>query len=161
MDLSNAPKLSNLNDVRLLLPVIYSEASARVYEAALNKAARLTGRKLTQLAADERAWAELAATIVWAGQIPGDTPGKQRDNFDAFIKRVGNAISRAKDHLATPVLAGDEDEAWATFEAYAREVENTFDTEGNRLLPNMFSLWSPTCALDAALLTPLFWTRPW
>jgi integrase len=140
MDLSNAPKLSNLNDVRLLLPVIYSAASAKVYEAVLNKAARLTGRKLTQLPAEERAWAELAATIVWAGEIRGDTPGKQQENFDAFVKKVGNAISRAKEHLATPVEAGDEDEAWFTIETYAREVENTSDAEGDLLLPNMFSL---------------------
>jgi integrase len=140
MDLSNVPKLSNLNDVRLLLPVIYSQASARVYEAALNKAARLTGRKLTQLPADERAWADLAARIVWAGQFQGDTPGKQKDNFDAFVKKVGNAVSRAKEHLATPVTVGDQDEAWAAFETYARKAENTFDAEGNRLLPNMFSL---------------------
>jgi integrase len=120
--------------------VIYSKASAKVYEAVLNKAARLTGRKLTQLVADERAWAELAATIVWAGEIRGDTPGKQQENFDAFVKKVGNAISRAKEHLATPVEAGDEDEAWFTIETYASAVENTFDAEGNRLLPNMFSL---------------------
>lgn len=140
MDLSNAPKLSNLNDVRLLLPAIYSAASARVYEAALNKAARLTGRKLTQIPADERAWAELAAGLVWTGHFRGDAPGEQQDNFNAFVKRVGNAIARAKEHLATPVVAGDEDEAWATFAAYALEVENTFDADGQRLLPNMFSL---------------------
>ncbi|WP_432256611.1 hypothetical protein [Limimaricola sp. AA108-03] len=139
MNLSQSPNLSNLSDVRLLLPAIYSEASAKVYDAALKKAARLTGRKLTQLPADERAWAILAATIVWAGEFRGATPGDQERAFDAWVKRVGNAISSAKAHLAQPVAAVNEDAAWARFEAYACEVENTFDEQGVRLLPNMFS----------------------
>lgn len=139
MDLSSSPTLSNLNHVRLLLPALYSEASAKVYDAALRKAARLTGRKLTQLPADERAWATLAATIVWAGEFRGATPGEQERAFDAWVKKVGNAISLARSHLAEPVVAADEDAAWARFEAYALEVENTFDEQGVLLLPNMFS----------------------
>ena len=89
--------------------------------------------------ADERAWAILAATIVWAGEFRGATPGDQERAFDAWVKRVGNAISSAKAHLAQPVAAVNEDAAWARFEAYACEVENTFDEQGVRLLPNMFS----------------------
>ncbi|WP_299821425.1 hypothetical protein [uncultured Jannaschia sp.] len=140
MDLSNAPRLTSLNDVRLLLPVIYSEASAKVYAARLNKAARLTGRKLTQLPACEREWTMIAAKIVWSGAFRGETPGKQEGAFDAFVKGVGNAIGRAREHLAEPVTAASEDAAWDRLEIYARETENTFDEDGRRLLPNMFSL---------------------
>ena len=139
MDLSNSPVISNLNDVRLLLPAIYSEASAKVYDAALKKAARLTGRKLTQLPADERAWAILAAGIVWAGHFRGTTPKDQERAFDGWVMKVGNAISSAKKYLAQPVATLDEDAAWARLEAYALEVENIFDADGVRLLPNMFS----------------------
>ena len=140
MDISNVPKLSTLNDVRLLLPVLYSEASARVYDAALRKAELLTGRKLTQLTADRRAWAEVAGGIVWAGAFRGATPKDQQRAFDTFVQRVGNAIARSEAHLSAPVDLSGEDAAWARMETYARETENTRDADGQLLLPNMFSL---------------------
>ena len=140
MDLSNTPVLNSLNDVRLLLPVIYSPESARVYDYKLKKAARLAGRKLTQIPACERDWAILAAKIVWTGEFRGTTPGQQKDAFDAFVRSVGNAIARAGSHIATPVIQANEDAAWERLQTYAAEVENTFDTEGERILPNMMSL---------------------
>ncbi len=140
MDISNAPKLNSLNDVRLLLPALYSKASAKVYAARLKKAARLTGRKLTQIPACEREWTTLAAKIVWAGEFRGATPGAQKVAFDAFVKSVGCSIARARVHLATPVIQADEDAAWARLQTYAAEVENTFDAAGERLLPNMMSI---------------------
>lgn len=139
MDLSNAPKLNSLNDVRLLLPVIYSPESARVYDYKLRKAARLTGEKLTQLPACERAWAIRAARIVWTGEFRGATPGEQEATFHGFVASVGNAIARAQNHLAAPVGTANEDAGWDQLESYVREVENTFDEKGQRLLPNMMS----------------------
>lgn len=135
-----ATQLSTLNDVRLLLPALYSEASQKVYAAALNKVTRLTGKPLKHIPADEHAWILLARTIVWAGEFGGVTPGDQKRAFDSWAKKIVAAIRRAQDHLATPVVATTEDAAWARLEAYAKDVENTRDVEGRLLLANMFAV---------------------
>lgn len=134
------PQLESLNDVRLLLPTIYSEDSFKVYRAAFGKITRLQRKPLTQLPANENAWFLYARTIVWAGKFGGEHPGDQEKNFDIWVKKIAAAIRRAQAHVAVPVFAADEDAAWARLEAYVAEVENTFDDQGARLLPNMFSL---------------------
>jgi len=137
---TNLSRLKTLNDVRLVLPAIYSEASCKVYTAAFNKVTRLTGKPLTHVPADQNAWYLFAQTIVWAGAFGGETPGDQKRAFDTWVKKVAAGINRAHDHVALPVTAASEDAAWGRLEAYAKDVENTFDEEGVRLLPNMFSL---------------------
>ena len=137
---SNISQIKTLNDVRLLLPALYSEASQKVYTAALNKITRLTGKPLTHLPADENAWFLFAQTIVWAGAFGGETPGDQKLNFDAWVKKVAAGINSAQNYVAVPVTAASEDAAWARLESYARDAENTFDEDGVLLLPNMFSL---------------------
>ena len=42
--------------------------------------------------------------------------------------------------MALPVVATCEDAAWERLEGYARDVENTFDADGVRILANMYSL---------------------
>lgn len=140
MTIHTTMKLTSLRDVQLLLPALYSEASQKVYAAALNKIERLTGKPLTHFAADENAWILSAGGIVWAGAFGGATPGAKKAAFDAWVKKIAAAIRRAQAHVATPVVPVSEDAAWARLLTYAEEVENTFDAEGERLLPNMFSL---------------------
>ncbi len=137
---TNPPQLKSLNDVRLLLPTIYSEASAKVYSAALNKITRLTGKPLTHVPADENAWVLFAQTIVWAGEFGDGSPGEQQTNFDTWVKKIAAAIRRAQTHVALPVVATCEDAAWERLEVYAKDVENTVDADGVQILPNMFSL---------------------
>ena len=80
-------------DVQALLPAIYSESSAKSLEGALKRAARLTGRRLSQIPADEKGWCDLARGIVWAGEFKGGTPGEQKDSFDGFVGRIVSANS--------------------------------------------------------------------
>lgn len=133
-------QITSLNDVRLLLPELYSEASKKVYAAALNKITRLTGKRLTHIPADEHAWILLARTIVWAGEFGGMTPGEQEAAFEAWSKKIAAAIRRAHAHFAAPVIAVTEDAAWVRLITYAKDVENTRDAEGRLLLANMFSV---------------------
>jgi integrase len=137
---SNIYAIKTLNDVRLLLPALYSEASCKVYTAALTKVTRLTGKPLTHVLADEHTWFLFAQTIVWAGAFRGATPGDQKRAFDAWVKKIAASIKRAQNHVASPVLPAPKDAAWERLEAYTKDVENTFDTYGVRVLPNMFSL---------------------
>ncbi len=140
MTLQTPIKLATLRDVQLLLPVLYSEASAKVYSAALNKVARLTGKPLSHVPADEHAWILMSRQIVWAGEFRGVTPGAQEEAFEVWVKKVAAAIRSAHLHIAAPVISVSEDAAWARLQAYAEEVENTRDADGQLLLPNMFSL---------------------
>lgn len=137
---TNISQLKTLNDVRLLLPALYSEASCKVYTAALNKITRLTGKPLAHVPADQNAWYLYAQTIVWAGAFGGATPGDQKRAFDVWVKKVAASISRAQNYVALPITAASEDAAWARLESYAKDVENTFDEHGVLLLPNLFSL---------------------
>lgn len=133
-------QLSSLKDVDLLLPALYSEASAAAYSAALRRVTKLTGKPLSHIPADENAWIIYSRGIVWAGEFRGDTPGARQEAFEAWVKKVANAIRRAQTHIATPVVSMSEDAAWARLQNYAVEVENTRDQHGALLLPNMFSL---------------------
>lgn len=137
---TNLIQLKTLNDVRLLLPAIYSDASAKVYSAALNKITKITGKPLGHVPADENAWVDFSQTIVWAGAFGGVTPGDQEAAFDTWVKKIAAAIRRAQAHVATPAVAASEDAAWARLETYAKDVENTRDARGQLLLPNMFSV---------------------
>ena len=140
MTLQTPITLTSLRDVQLLLPVLYSEASAKVYSAALNKAAQLTGKPLSHIAADDHAWTDLARQIVWAGAFGGATPGAQEAAFKTWVKKVSAAIRRAQSHVAAPVTLASEDAAWDRLQSYTAEVEATRDADGQVLLPNMFSL---------------------
>ena len=133
-------QLVSLKDVDLLLPALYSAASAAVYSAALRRVTKLTGKPLSHIPADESAWFLFSRGIVWVGEFRGDTPGARQEAFEAWVKKVANAIRRAQAHIATPVVSMSEDAAWARLQTYAAEVENTRDQHGALLLPNMFSL---------------------
>lgn len=135
-----APQIKTLNDVRLLLPALYSEASQRVYDSALKRVEKLTGKPLRHIPADEGAWIVLSRSIPWAGAFGEGSPGQQKDRFDIWVKKIAAAVRRAQDHLAAPVTVATEDAAWVRLVAYAKEVENTRDAEDRLLLPNMFSL---------------------
>ena len=89
---TNLSQLKTLNDVRLVLPAIYSEASCKVYTAAFNKVTRLTGKPLTHVPADPNAWYLFAQTIVWAGSFGGQTPGDQKRAFDTWVKKIAAGI---------------------------------------------------------------------
>ena len=138
--------VGNLQDIMPLLPILYSEHSAKTLGFALKRAETLTGRRLSQIDADVKAWRALAGSIVWAGAFRGDTPGDQQHAFDEWVKKVDRIIRRAQTHVALPVVPTGAEAAWDRIEAYVREVENTFDSEGRRLLPNLSSLSIATLA---------------
>ena len=140
MSSQNTIILKTLKDVQHVLPAIYSEASAKTLDAALRKAERLTGRRLSQLPADENAWFEMARGIIWAGEFRGVTPGDQQDNYETWVKKIAAMIRRAQQHVALPVAVASEKAAWDQIVNYTASVENTFDEDGNRILPNLFSV---------------------
>ncbi|MFG6531571.1 MULTISPECIES: hypothetical protein [unclassified Sulfitobacter] len=139
MSSQNPIILKSLRDVQHVLPSIYSEASAKTLDAALRKAERLTGRKLSQLPADENDWFQRSRSIIWAGEFRGVTPGDQQDAFETWVKKVAAMIRRAHCHVAQPVEVVDERRAWDQVVGYAEAVENTFDESGDRILPNYFA----------------------
>jgi hypothetical protein len=132
--------LKTLKDVVHVLPTIYSEASAKTLKAALEKAERLTGLRLSQIPADENDWVRRAQAIVWAGEFRGATPGDQEAAFDTWVKKVASTIRRAQESVAAPVAVSDQRSAWDQIVGYAERVENTFDEDGKHILPNLFSL---------------------
>lgn len=132
--------LRTLQDVRHVLPAIYSEASAKTLDAALRKAERLTGRRLSQLPADENAWYLLSRSLVWAGEFRGATPGDQQAAFETWVKKVAAMIARAQEQVAQPVVPADERQSWDQVVAYSARVENMRDERGELILPNMFSV---------------------
>lgn len=132
--------LKTLKDIQLVLPAIYSETSARTLDAALRKAERLTGKKLTQLPADENAWYSESRRIVWAGAFRGATPGDQQTAFEIWVKKIAAMIRRAQEHVVQPAVLADERQAWDRIVAYARDVENMREEGGDLILPNMFSV---------------------
>ncbi len=132
--------LKTFKDVQHVLPAVYSAASAKTLDAALRKAETLTGRKLSQLSADENAWFLASRKIVWAGEFRGATPGDQQAAFETWVKKIAAMIRRAQDHVARPIGVADESEAWDRIVDYVAEVENTFDAQGERILPNLFSV---------------------
>lgn len=135
------PPIRTLQDVALRLPQLYSESSAKAYSAAFNRVEKLTGQRLAHLPADETAWADLSAGIVWAGQFKGRTQQAAERAFEAWRGKISAAIKRAKAQVEGPEDSHpDAAQAWDLIHRYVKEVENSFDADGNRLLPNMASL---------------------
>ncbi|MBL3705852.1 hypothetical protein GI582_24425 [Sulfitobacter sp. BDSS02] len=154
MSSQNTIILKTLKDVQHVLPAIYSEASAKTLDAALRKAERLTGRRLSQLPADENAWFEMARGIIWAGEFRGVTPGDQQDNYETWVKKIAAMIRRAQQHVALPVAVASEKAAWDQIVNYTASVENTFDECGARILPNLFARSMETLRVRCATFHP-------
>jgi hypothetical protein len=134
-------RLDTLVDVYLRLPSLYSSTSAAAYQSAFERAERLTGRRLSQIPADVAEWEKLAARIVWAGEFTrARTPEARQRAFDGFIGRISAAIRRAQADAAPQSLAGDVTAAWDVIADYVALAENTFNSDGERLLPNQASL---------------------
>ncbi|WP_026759108.1 hypothetical protein [Sediminimonas qiaohouensis] len=146
--------LKTLKDVAHVLPTVYSEASAKTLATALKKAERLTGLRLSQIPADENDWVRRAQSMVWAGEFRGATPGDQEAAFNTWVKKIASTIRHAQESVAAPVKMSDQSGAWDQIVQYAEDVENTFDEEGNRILPNMFSLSIATLRSQCGYLHP-------
>lgn len=133
--------MNSLQDVALRLPQLYSESSAKAYHAAFNRVEKLTGQRLAHLPADEAAWADLSAQIVWAGQFKGRTPKAAERAFESWRGKIGAAIKRARAQAdGATDSAPDAVHAWDLILGYVKNVENTFDANGTRMLPNMSAL---------------------
>lgn len=139
MSCERSVELKTLKDVQHVLPAVYSEASAKTLDAALRKAEKLSGKRLSQIPADENAWYLASRAIVWAGAFRGETPGDQEEAFETWVKKIAAMIRRTKNHVASPVIVADETAAWDLIVDYAASVENTFDDDGRLILPSMFS----------------------
>jgi integrase len=134
-------RVNTLQDVALLLPQIYSESSAKAYAAAFNRVEKLTGQRLAHLAAEEKAWADLSVKIVWAGQFKGRTQKAAERAFETWRGKIFAAIKRAKAHIGETTDSNPStSQAWDVILGYVKSVENTFNAEGERILPNMSSL---------------------
>lgn len=133
--------ISTLEDVYLRLPALYSTASATVYETAFRKFARLSGRRLSQVPAHAPEIAALAAGITWAGQFPrARTPAAEERAFHAMVGKIQSATKLAltSQHAGAPDT--DLAAAWDRLARYVGEIENTFDADGVRRLPNQSAL---------------------
>jgi hypothetical protein len=115
-----AAPLATLADIKPILPLLYSEASAAVMASALDRAALLTGsRSLSQIPADVVAWEALAATIVWTGKFRAPTLKKAKANFDKFVAWVSAIIRRAQAFAApAPVRPVGAEAAWDELAGY-------------------------------------------
>ncbi len=141
MNEQNVNRVNTLQDVALLLPQLYSESSAKAYAAAFNRVERLTGHRLAHLAAEEKAWADLSAKIVWAGHFKGRTQKAAERAFETWRGKIFAAIKRAKAHISVATDCNPiTSQAWDVILGYVKSVENTIDAEGERILPNMSSL---------------------
>jgi hypothetical protein len=80
----------------------------------------------------------MASKIVWAGAFPAKTAARSEKNFNAWVKRVGSAIKRAR-AAGTPAaprpvgIVAD----WDALISYAKSAQNVLDGNGVRLLPGM------------------------
>ncbi len=154
MSSHNTIILKTLRDVQNVLPIIYSEASAKTLDAALRKVERLTGRKLSQLPADENDWFQKSRGIIWSGEFQGVTPGDQQDAFETWVKKITAMIRRAHRHVSQPVEVANERQAWDQVVGYTAAVENTFDESGARILPNCFTRSMETLRARCAAVHP-------
>lgn len=130
-----------LGDVRALLPRFYSGETLRLYDNAFSRLEALTPQRLAHIPADEKAWAAVAAKIVWAGAFRGATPAASKRAFDACVAKVSTAIRKAR--KLTDAVAPEETgigTAWDAIESYVRIAERSSDAGGNLILPNMSSL---------------------
>jgi integrase len=137
----NMNNLNTLQDVMLVLPQLYSESSCKAYTAAFKRIERLTGQRLTYLPADEVAWSDLSAQIVWAGQFQGLTQRAAERAFETWRGKIGAAIKRARTQAGPSSMSRpDATAAWDLLLGYVKAVESKFDATGQRILPNMSSL---------------------
>ncbi|MFC2968059.1 hypothetical protein [Acidimangrovimonas pyrenivorans] len=127
----------NLQDVYLALPSLYSEKSAKTYEAAFRRVETLTGRKLHQIPANDVAWFEIAKHIVWAGSFRAATPEAAARAFNTWSKKIGAAIRLATAEETQTPANPDARLAWDRLIAYAKEVQNRPDETGEKILPGM------------------------
>lgn len=144
MNEQNMNRVNTLQDVYLRLPQLYSDSSAKAYAAAFKRVEKLTGQPLAHLAAEEKAWADLTSGIVWAGHFKGRTQQAAERAFESWRGKIGAAIRRARAQPAE--LNGSNPKTietiqmWDLIHGYVKVVENSFDAEGLRTLPNMSSL---------------------
>jgi integrase len=130
-----------LADVRALVPRLYSPASAKVYLSALDRVEHLTGRKLASFLANDKAWAEVAARIVWSGEFRSRNGGTAELAFRAWVGKVGAAIRAARKHLTEPVPVDTAlIDAWQRFEDLVKLAENKRDENGRIILAGQTSL---------------------
>jgi hypothetical protein len=129
--------MTTLQDIYLRLPQLYSDSSAVAYAAAFRRVEKLTGRRLSQIPADDKAWAAIASRIVWAGAFKARTPAAAERAFDTWQGKIGAAIRLARKVDGTgPAAAPDARAGWDLIRRYVADVENTFDAAGKRVLPN-------------------------
>ncbi|MFG6592635.1 tyrosine-type recombinase/integrase [Sulfitobacter sp. 1A12157] len=141
MNEQNVNRVNTLRDVALLLPQIYSESSAKAYQAAFHRVEKLTGQRLAHLPADEKSWSDLSAKIVWAGTFKGRTQQAAERAFETWRGKISAAIKRAKAQTGEiPENQLDAAQAWDVILGYVKSVQNTFNAEDERILPNMSSL---------------------
>ncbi|MCX8227640.1 MAG: hypothetical protein OTI35_16330, partial [Sulfitobacter sp.] len=141
MNEQSTHSINTLQDVARLLPQLYSESSAKVYSAAFHRIEKLTGQRLVHLPANEKAWASLASSIVWAGHFKGRTPQAAERAFETWRGKIGAAIKRARAGASGPTNSTSEAvqaaQAWDMIHGYIKDVENTFAADGTQVLPNM------------------------
>lgn len=125
-----------LQGVHALLPRLYSGTSIETLQKAIMRAEKLHGRRLNQIPADEAAWANACARVVWAGHFRGRDPKK---SFDAWVRQVGGCIRAATKRTPGGPEATDIGMAWDSLQAYVAQAEKTW-AEGRLVLPNMSSL---------------------
>jgi|TARA_R110002110_G_scaffold397056_1_gene612185 hypothetical protein len=93
------------------------------------------------LAAEEKAWADLSVKIVWAGHFKGRTQQAAVRAFEAWRGKITAAIKRARAQAGgASDSSNDASRAWGLIFGYVKEVENTYNAAGIRVLPNMASL---------------------
>ena len=125
-------KVRTLADVRLHLPLAYSEASAERYRQDLERAERVTGRRLHQIAADEAAWTALCAGTIWHSHFG------QASAFEVWSKRIVSATRAVRRAVELPDPARTAVRpAWDRLVRYGADAQITFDADGRRVLPNM------------------------
>ncbi len=130
-----------LDTVHALLPRLYGKGSLPVYESAFGRIERLTRKRLCQIPATEKAWAETAAGIVWAGEFTSRVPGGEARVFRDWCSRINGAIRKAKVFLDAPAPVDTGiDLAWDRLLAYVAEIEGKPDARGEVLLASQTSL---------------------
>ncbi|SDY83888.1 phage integrase family protein [Citreimonas salinaria] len=140
MNDQSMPRVNTLQDVLLLLPHLYSDSSAKAYQAAFHRVEKLTGQRLATIPADPKVWSELAGQIVWAGHFKGRTQQAAARAFDTWCGKISAAIRRAQDQAVPQDTDSSAADAWALLLRYIKEAENSHDAAGARILPNMSSL---------------------
>ena len=141
MNEQNVNSLRTMQDVYFMLRILYSTASAKVYEAAFRRAEKLTGRRMSEIPVDEAEWARIVKTIVWAGEFTAETPEAAERAFQVWADRFPQAVRRARTVFGLmPDRPVETTKAWDEIEAYIREAEKWRREDGSRIVPNMAHL---------------------